>query len=109
MVENNDGRREVEIDGLTYTTSFERVPLLYSRTDVDNAEFRLRSSFRSIRNCSHITSKNKHLVSIISPELGKGIACYYRGNFFITEPTDGMDGLAIVNITDKVLAVADLI
>lgn len=109
MNENNECRREVEIDGITYTSSFERVPLLYSLTDVDNADFRLRSSFRSVRNCSHISAKDKHLVSIISPELGKGIVCYRRGNFFITEPTDSMDGLKTVNITDKVLAVADLI
>lgn len=99
----------VTVNDVEYRVCSKAIPLLYCLTDVDNLDYKLRSGFRSVRNCSHITSGSKHLVVIMSPELGRAIVCYEKGNFFITKSNEKEDGVTIENITDKVIAVADLI
>ena len=98
----------VIINGVEYTPC-KHTPLAYALTDVDNLDYQLRSGFRSVRNLSHITSSKKHLVTIMSQTIGKAVVCHHRGKFFITKPNEREDGLTVENITDSVIAVADLI
>lgn len=72
----------VTINDVEYSTCGRDTPLLYSLEDVDNGDYKLRSGFRSVRNCSHISSTNKHLVVVMSPQLGKVVVCHHNGNFF---------------------------
>lgn len=99
----------VMINDTEYYAMNTSVPLAYSLADVDNADYKMRSSFRSVRNCSHITSSNKHLVVAMSPQLGKLVVCYHNGKFFITKPNDTEDGMNIEDVTEFIIAVADLL